>query len=91
LGRRDIVVAWRGTIQGAEWVQNFNIDLDPAPLIFGPKSDVQLHNGFYSLYTSDNSSLPIADSSARKQVIIYFCVIDHQLCYIVYLDSFVTN
>jgi len=71
LGRRDIVVAWRGTIQGAEWVQNFNIDLDPAPLIFGPKSDVQLHNGFYSLYISDNSSLPLADSSARKQVIIY--------------------
>lgn len=70
MGRRDIVVAWRGTIQGAEWVQNFNIDLDPAPLIFGPKSDVQLHNGFYSLYTSDNSSLPLADSSARKQVII---------------------
>ncbi|AES90317.1 putative carboxylic ester hydrolase [Medicago truncatula] len=69
LGRRDIVVVWRGTIQGSEWVQNFNIDLDPAPLIFGPKSNVQIHNGFYSLYTSENSGLPSADSSARKQVL----------------------
>lgn len=66
LGRRDIVVAWRGTIQGSEWVTNFHLDLDPAPLIFGSESRAQLHNGFYSLYTSTNKNL----QSARDQVII---------------------
>ncbi|XP_058750572.1 phospholipase A1-II 1-like [Vicia villosa] len=65
LGRRDIVVAWRGTIQGSEWVTNFHLDLDPAPLIFGSESLAQLHNGFYSLYTSANKNL----QSARDQVL----------------------
>ncbi|CAL5213255.1 unnamed protein product [Lathyrus oleraceus] len=65
LGRRDIVVAWRGTIQGSEWVSNFHLDLDPAPLIFGTESRAQLHNGFYSLYTSENLTL----QSARNQVL----------------------
>ncbi|KAL5054141.1 hypothetical protein RYX36_034823, partial [Vicia faba] len=65
LGRRGIVVAWRGTIQGSKWVSNFHLDLDPASLIFGSESHAQLHNGIYSLYTSENLNL----QSARNQVL----------------------
>ncbi|RDX91171.1 Phospholipase A1-IIgamma, partial [Mucuna pruriens] len=67
LGRRDIVVAWRGTIQPSEWVKDFHFHLDPAPQIFGDAS-VQVHNGFYSLYTSNNPYSQVTATSARNQV-----------------------
>ncbi|KAI9085477.1 hypothetical protein K1719_032544 [Acacia pycnantha] len=35
LGRRDIVVAWRGTIRTLEWINDFQFLLLPAPIIFG--------------------------------------------------------
>ncbi|KAK7400660.1 hypothetical protein VNO78_11901 [Psophocarpus tetragonolobus] len=69
LGRRDIVVAWRGTIQAAEWVKDFHILLDSAPEIFGDHADAQVHNGFYSLYTSNNPGSKFTNTSARKQVL----------------------
>jgi hypothetical protein len=77
LGRRDIVVAWRGTIQDSEWVKNFDFAKDPAPLIFGGDSRVELHKGFYSLYTSENPDLQFSDasSSVRNQVITKYCYI----------------
>lgn len=71
LGRRDIVVAWRGTIRGAEWAKNFHFFMDPAPQIFGDSSPAEIHNGFYSIYSSDNPGLQIVDTSARKQVIVF--------------------
>ncbi|KAK7348660.1 hypothetical protein VNO80_23259 [Phaseolus coccineus] len=68
LGRRDIVVAWRGTVQGSEWVQDLHIPLDPAPLIFRD-ARAELHNGFYSVYTSNNPGSHITETSARNQVL----------------------
>ncbi|KAJ6868254.1 hypothetical protein NC651_033344 [Populus alba x Populus x berolinensis] len=35
LGRRDILVCWRGTILASEWSQDFQFDLTPASDIFG--------------------------------------------------------
>ncbi|KAF1872801.1 hypothetical protein Lal_00015893 [Lupinus albus] len=70
LGRRDIVVAWRGTIQGSEWVQDLQFDLDPAPEIFGSDNDdPQIHHGFYSIYTSNNPGSDFTNTSARIQVL----------------------
>ncbi|KAL3011241.1 hypothetical protein AAZX31_07G188800 [Glycine max] len=69
LGRRDIVVAWRGTIQAAEWVKDFHFHLDLAPEIFGGDSSAQVHHGFYSLYTSSNPGSKFTDTSARNQVL----------------------
>ncbi|KAK7400661.1 hypothetical protein VNO78_11902 [Psophocarpus tetragonolobus] len=69
LGRRDIVVAWRGTIQPSEWVENLNFDLDPAPQIFGADAPAQIHDGFYNIYTTNNSDSPLAHTSARDQVL----------------------
>ncbi|QCD83460.1 phospholipase A1 [Vigna unguiculata] len=69
LGRRDIVVAWRGTIQAAEWVKDFHFHLDPAPAIFGDAASAQVHHGFYSLYTSTNPGSKFTNTSARNQVL----------------------
>lgn len=73
LGRRDIVVAWRGTIQAAEWVKDFHFHLDLAPEIFGGDSSAQVHHGFYSLYTSSNPGSKFTDTSARNQVTFVKC------------------
>lgn len=72
LGRRDIVVTWRGTIQASEWVDNLNFDLDPAPEMFAVDSPFQVHDGFYSMYTSNNpEDVQFGLTSVRNQVAIF--------------------
>jgi len=74
LGRRDIVVAWRGTEQSVEWIKDFEFLLGDAPYIFGTEADCKVHQGFYSIYTADNSSSIPKKTSARDQVIVtYVC------------------
>ncbi|GER43213.1 alpha/beta-Hydrolases superfamily protein [Striga asiatica] len=48
LGRRDVVVAFRGTATGLEWVENLRATL--SPLHFNNPQSVE--SGFLSLYTS---------------------------------------
>ncbi|XP_028787558.1 phospholipase A1-IIgamma-like [Neltuma alba] len=70
LGRRDIVIAWRGTVQMVEWVKDFQFLLDDAPIIFGPhRSDCKVHRGFYSIYTATHSKSVFNKASARTQVL----------------------
>ncbi|KAK3019201.1 hypothetical protein RJ639_004855 [Escallonia herrerae] len=69
LGRRDIVIAWRGTIQTLEWVNDFEFLLVSAPKIFGEDHDPKVHRGWYSIYTSDDPRSSFNKSSARHQVI----------------------
>ncbi|KAF7818572.1 phospholipase A1-IIgamma-like [Senna tora] len=71
LGRRDIVIAWRGTQESVEWVKDVQFFLDDAPEIFGDGSDCKIHHGFYSIYTADNSLLKSnkSSTSARDQVL----------------------
>ncbi|XP_058199087.1 phospholipase A1-IIgamma-like [Rhododendron vialii] len=70
LGRRDILVAWRGTIEALEWLDDSACTLVPASnIIVNQKHDPKVHAGFYSIYTTDNPSSPFNDkSSARDQV-----------------------
>lgn len=68
LGRRDIVIAWRGTIQAMEWVDDFDFPLIPAYKLFGAANDSYVHRGWLSIYTSQDSRSPYNTNSARQQV-----------------------
>uniref|UniRef100_A0A0D9XRF0 Fungal lipase-type domain-containing protein n=1 Tax=Leersia perrieri TaxID=77586 RepID=A0A0D9XRF0_9ORYZ len=55
LGRRDILVSFRGTVTRSEWAANFMSALSPARFDpSDPRSDVRVESGFLSLYTSDD-------------------------------------
>ncbi|KVI01028.1 hypothetical protein Ccrd_020713 [Cynara cardunculus var. scolymus] len=71
LGRRDIVIAWRGTIQTLEWVNDFGFALVSGPKIFGENNndDPKIHQGWYSIYTTDDPRSPYNKTSARDQVV----------------------
>ncbi|CAL4955404.1 unnamed protein product [Urochloa decumbens] len=72
LGRRDIVVAWRGTKRAAEWANDLDITLVPAAGVVGPGpgwSQPAVHRGFLSVYTSSNSTSRFNKQSAREQML----------------------
>nr|BAJ95995.1 predicted protein [Hordeum vulgare subsp. vulgare] len=73
LGRRDIVVAWRGTVQNMEWVNDLDfVPVPAAPVLGSAASQNRLavvHHGFLSMYTSSNKSSEFTKTSARDQVV----------------------
>ncbi|KAJ1284554.1 hypothetical protein BS78_03G213200 [Paspalum vaginatum] len=73
LGRRDIVVAWRGTQRALEWVADLKLALASAAGILGPEgadgSDPSVHRGYLSLYTSADQGSKLSKQSARMQVL----------------------
>ncbi|XP_021294507.1 phospholipase A1-IIgamma-like [Herrania umbratica] len=70
LGRRDIVIAWRGTVQTLEWINDLEFNLVSPEKIFGhERRDIKVHEGWYSIYTSEDSRSPYNKSSARDQVL----------------------
>lgn len=77
LGRRDIVIAWRGTIQSLEWVNDFEFNLVSPSKVLGTARGPKVHQGWYSIYTSEDSRSPFNKTSARDQVIsgeiFFFC------------------
>ncbi|KAL1190657.1 Phospholipase A1-IIbeta [Cardamine amara subsp. amara] len=71
LGRRDIVVAWRGTIQLYEWANDFDFPLQSAVTVFpqaDPNDPPHIANGWLSLYTTTDPRSPFDKTSAREQV-----------------------
>lgn len=70
LGRRDIVIAWRGTVQTLEWVNDFEFNLvSPSGILGDEYEDSKVHQGWYSIYTSDDPRSPYNKTSARNQVL----------------------
>ncbi|KAJ7558410.1 hypothetical protein O6H91_04G037900 [Diphasiastrum complanatum] len=74
LGRRDIVVAWRGTLTIPEWISNLEDWLCPSS--FCPRSqagqaigDVKVERGFRSIYTSKKESSRYNRESAQEQLL----------------------
>ncbi|EMS68153.1 Phospholipase A1-II 7 [Triticum urartu] len=73
LGRRDIVVAWRGTIKNLEWVNDLDFTPVPATPVLGSAASQNrfavVHRGFLSVYTSSNKSSEFTKTSAKDQVL----------------------
>lgn len=72
LGRRDIVIVWRGTVQTLEWVDDFEFNLVSCQKIFGDDhndAQVRVHQGWYSIYTSDDPRSPYNKTNVRDQVL----------------------
>ncbi|KAK7304298.1 hypothetical protein VNO77_45166 [Canavalia gladiata] len=70
LGRRDIVVTFRGTVTNQEWISNLMSSLTPAMLDpHNPRPEVKVESGFLSLYTSEESSSKFGLESCREQLL----------------------
>ncbi|KAL5839029.1 hypothetical protein ACOSQ3_011737 [Xanthoceras sorbifolium] len=65
IGRRDIVVAWRGTVAPSEWYEDFQRKLEPIGRHHG---DAKVEHGFHTIYTSKNDNTRYNKSSASEQV-----------------------
>jgi hypothetical protein len=68
LGRRDILVAWRGTL-ALESLKDVGDALVPAEPALGPQPLGSVHRGFLSLYTSSDAGSEFNKISARAQVL----------------------
>jgi hypothetical protein len=77
LGRRDVVVSWRGTMRTLEWLVDAQIQMAPMtvapdPQASNPKPPLlkpKVEKGFWSLYTCKRSASQFNQKSASEQVI----------------------
>ncbi|CAK9138754.1 unnamed protein product [Ilex paraguariensis] len=63
IGRKDIVIVWRGTVSPSEWYEDFQRKLDP----IGHR-EAKVEHGFLSIYKSKSESTRYNKSSASEQV-----------------------
>ncbi|KAF8029575.1 hypothetical protein BT93_E2096 [Corymbia citriodora subsp. variegata] len=68
LGRRDILVAWRGTVEAIEAWLDIQDNLVEATNIFDGDPEIRIHFGWKLLYT-DTSDNPYTKLSVRDQVL----------------------
>ncbi|KAF6991305.1 hypothetical protein CFC21_008405 [Triticum aestivum] len=74
LGRRDIVVVWRGTENELEWEEDKHFLQVSAAPVLGRYADeeyknAKVHRGFLSVYTSSDNNSMYNKTSAREQVL----------------------
>ncbi|RLN00252.1 phospholipase A1-Igamma1, chloroplastic-like isoform X2 [Panicum miliaceum] len=71
LGRRDVSIAWRGTVTRLEWVSDLMDFLRPVAEkgIPCPDPDVKVLAGFADLYTDKDPTCRFCKYSAREQVL----------------------
>ncbi|CAN0853330.1 Phospholipase A1-IIgamma [Linum grandiflorum] len=69
LGRRDIMVCWRGTITPMEWFQDVNFPPVSASEILGTNHHPKVHQGFLSVYSHSDPESTYNKTSARDQVL----------------------
>jgi hypothetical protein len=76
LGRRDILICWRGTEGTGEWVMNMRFDLASASAILGKKYDPKVHDGWYTMYTTAHAGSAYNSTSCREQVRFRILLLD---------------
>ncbi|KAE8665584.1 Phospholipase A1-Ialpha2 [Hibiscus syriacus] len=70
LGRRDLLITFRGTVTNHEWLTNFMSSLTPARLNpHDSRPELQVESGFLSLYTSGESDSKFGLESCREQLL----------------------
>ncbi|KAA0067660.1 galactolipase DONGLE [Cucumis melo var. makuwa] len=70
LGRRDIIITFRGTVTHPEWIANLMSSLTPARLDpHNHRPDVKVESGFLTLYTSEESNMKFGLESCREQLL----------------------
>ncbi|XP_074584312.1 phospholipase A1-Igamma1, chloroplastic-like [Curcuma longa] len=71
LGRRDIIVVWRGTVTVLEWIEDLRTSQQPVKEVGIPCPDesVKVESGFADLYTGKDKTCRFCKYSAREQVL----------------------
>lgn len=74
LGRRDIVVVWRGTVERLETLSDIFLCQASAETVLGPSTaaaykDAKVHRGFLSVYTYRNEKFQHDQNSVKDQVL----------------------
>ncbi|XP_062206365.1 phospholipase A1-II 4-like [Phragmites australis] len=71
LGRRDVVVAWRGTMRPMEWLNDLDFTLVPADGVLAPGDGAvpRVHRGWLSIYTAREPTSRYSKLSAREQIL----------------------
>ncbi|CAM0884942.1 unnamed protein product [Alopecurus aequalis] len=71
IGRRDIAIAWRGTVTKLEWVEDVSAFIRPISQYGIPCDDpsVKVEAGFADLYTGKDRACKFCKYSAREQVL----------------------
>lgn len=71
LGRRDISIAWRGTVTRLEWIVDLMDFLKPLSTnkIPCPDPTVKAESGFLDLYTDKDETCKFCTYSAREQIL----------------------
>ncbi|XP_077234743.1 alpha/beta-Hydrolases superfamily protein [Tasmannia lanceolata] len=68
LGRRDVVIAYRGTVTCLEWLENLRSMLTPLPSTSSDCGGPMVESGFWSLFTSGDDTCPSLRDSVREEV-----------------------
>jgi phospholipase A1 len=73
LGRRDVVIAFRGTATCLEWVENLRATLTELPNHLGPTENQKgpnpmVESGFLSLYTSRTATCRSLQEMVREEI-----------------------
>ncbi|CAJ1948068.1 unnamed protein product [Sphenostylis stenocarpa] len=70
LGRRDIVIAFRGTVTCLEWLENLRVSLTQLPGLVMGEDDVgpMVQKGFLSLYTSKTTAGASLQEMVRQEI-----------------------
>ncbi|XP_019059709.1 PREDICTED: phospholipase A1-Igamma2, chloroplastic-like [Tarenaya hassleriana] len=71
LGRRDIAIAWRGTVTRLEWIADLMDYLKPVAgnNLRCPDPAVKVESGFLDLYTDKDEACNFSKFSAREQIL----------------------